>query len=427
MQNQTNHKFTATEKKIIALASLGGMLEFYDFVIYGIFSVYFASQFFPSHNSLMSIIESYVVFVLGYIARPIGGIIFSHIGDERGRKQVLVVTVVLMGLSSLGIGLLPTYNTISVAAPILLLGLRLLQGFALGGELPSSYVYIKECIPHRATMAFGIIMSGIVSGLLLGMIINFIISSLLSAPQISSFGWRIPFILGGFLCLVSYKIRQQLQETLAFERITDKPKFPIIYLLKHHLSSVLIGTVVTATLSATIVVFIIFMPTYLQKILKIDHHFVSIAALLITLITCVIAFLTGLFGEKLKLNSNLVFKRATMICVFLVAICYYLISTHAFVLGSLITLGIVTGIFTALSPAIITTLFPTKVRLSGVALCYNIGFSVFGGLAPVIIASCIDVGLNKFLTPVIYICFVYLLGLIGISLIKKHHNQELLS
>lgn len=117
-------KLTRQEKKIVGLAALGGMLEFYDFIIYGIFSVYFAHQFFPGDNQLLSVIESYVVFVLGYIARPIGGVIFSHVGDEHGRKKVLIITIILMGLSSLGIGVLPTYSQIGIAAPILLLILR---------------------------------------------------------------------------------------------------------------------------------------------------------------------------------------------------------------------------------------------------------------------------------------------------------------
>ena len=107
-------KLTNKEKKIVRLAALGGMLEFYDFIIYGVFSVYFAQQFFPGDNSLLAIIKSYVIFILGYIARPIGGILFSHIGDEHGRKKVLIITIVLMGISSLAIGLLPTYEQIGI-------------------------------------------------------------------------------------------------------------------------------------------------------------------------------------------------------------------------------------------------------------------------------------------------------------------------
>lgn len=228
----TEHNLTLTkqEKKIVTLAALGGMLEFYDFIIYGIFSVYFAHQFFPGGNEIVSIIESYVVFILGYIARPIGGIIFSHVGDEHGRKKVLIITIILMGLSSLGIGLLPTYGQIGIFAPIGLLIFRLLQGFALGGELPSTYVYINESMPKKRGTGFGITMAGVNSGLLLGMIINHSLSLTLTAQQITDFGWRIPFIIGGVLCVLSYKIRQSLQETAAFERIENKPDFPIIYL-----------------------------------------------------------------------------------------------------------------------------------------------------------------------------------------------------
>ncbi|RTL01001.1 MAG: MFS transporter [Proteobacteria bacterium] len=165
-------KLTTQEKKIVGLSALGGMLEFYDFIIYGIFSVYFAHQFFPSENELLSVIESYVVFILGYIARPIGGIIFSHVGDEHGRKKVLIITIILMGISSLGIGLLPTYAQIGWVAPLGLLSLRLLQGLALGGELPSTYVYISETMTQKRGSGFGITMTGVNSGLLLGMIVN---------------------------------------------------------------------------------------------------------------------------------------------------------------------------------------------------------------------------------------------------------------
>lgn len=198
------------ERKIVGLSALGGMLEFYDFIIYGIFSVYFAHQFFPSGNELISIIQSYVVFVLGYIARPIGGMIFSHVGDEKGRKKVLIITIILMGISSLGIGLLPTYEQIGMAAPIALLFLRLLQGLALGGELPSTFVYVSETMPNKRGSGIGLTMTGVNSGLLLGMVVNELLNFMYTKAELIEFGWRIPFIFGGILCLVSYKIRKTL-------------------------------------------------------------------------------------------------------------------------------------------------------------------------------------------------------------------------
>ena len=250
-------KLNTQEKKIVGLAALGGMLEFYDFIIYGIFSVYFAHQFFPSGNEMLSIIESYVVFVLGYIARPIGGIIFSHIGDEYGRKKVLIVTIILMGLASLGIGVMPTYQQIGIFAPIGLLLFRLIQGLALGGELPSTYVYINESMRDKEHIGFGITMTGVNSGLLLGMLINQLMNSLFDHAELTAYGWRIPFIIGGALCLVSYKIRRTLHETTAFEKIQNKPKFPLANLFKEHLPAMLAGILSTAIMAGLVVVAII--------------------------------------------------------------------------------------------------------------------------------------------------------------------------
>ena len=132
------------ERKIVGLAALGGMLELYDFAIYGMFAVYFAHQFFPSTNAYTAILETYMVFSLGFILRPLGGIIFSHIGDEYSRKNVLVYTILIWG-ASVGIAFLPTYATIGMAAPLLLLLFRLLQGLAIGGEVPTTLL-VNQCL-----------------------------------------------------------------------------------------------------------------------------------------------------------------------------------------------------------------------------------------------------------------------------------------
>lgn len=413
-------KFTAQEKKVLILSSLGGMLEFYDFIIYGIFSVYFAHQFFPTHDSLMAIIESYVVFVLGYLVRPIGGIIFSHIGDEKGRKQVLITTVVLMGVSSLGIGLLPTYASIGIFAPILLLVLRLLQGIAIGGELPSTYVYVSESIArYRSSSAFGIVMSGIISGLLLGMIINFIVSHNLTHEQITNFGWRIPFFIGGAICLISYKIRQQLQETKAFKGIANRPIFPILAVFKYHLKPLIIATIATGTLAFSIVTFVIFIPTYLLKIVKISPSLASTSSLITIIVGAVITVVTGYLIEKLGINLKKAFCRLLLISLVIVAIAFFMLSQSINnIIIPMILLGMIVGFFTITAPDFITQLFPTEVRLTGVALGYNLGFTIFGGLAPIVITSIIRSGNDKFMVPAICSIIIYILGIIAICFAK---------
>ena len=414
---------TRQERKIVGLAALGGMLEFYDFIIYGIFSVYFANQFFPGNNQLLTIIESYVVFVLGYIARPIGGIIFSHVGDEHGRKKVLIITIILMGLSSLGIGILPTYSQIGIAAPILLLLLRLTQGLALGGELPSTYVYISETMPHKRGTGFGITMTGVNSGLLLGMIINQLMNALLTPAELSNYGWRIPFIFGGMLCLISYKIRKTLQETAAFNRIHDKPEFPLAYLFKNNLNQLIAGIAVTSIMSGLVVIAIIFMPTYLHEILKIESKAISHIMPVAMICNVITIYITGKIANATP--PYIILRNLVMTTIILGPLSYWLIA-NGFWEGGIVILGILEGTAAMIIPLLITCLFPTKIRLTGVAMSYNIGFTIFGGLAPIIISWSIKSELGGiYTTPVLFLIGILIICSVGLIYAKKHSYETI--
>ncbi len=311
------------ERKIVTLAAIGGMLEFYDFIIYGVFSVYFSRQFFPSHNNLTLIIQSYFLFFLGYIARPLGGIIFSYVGDEYGRKKVLIMTIALMGMSSLGIGFLPTYSAIGMAAPFLLLILRLIQGLALGGELPATYVYIKETIEKKQGIAFGITLFGVNSGLLLGILINQILNHFLTVAQLTEFGWRLPFIFGGAICIVSYKIRKKLHETAVFQKIHDVPKLPLVYLFRHHFIEFLAATAIISVMASLVVVTMVFMPTYLHEILKIDNQSISYPMTILMVITVITIYLAGHVAQYLEPSTLL--KGLLVLSCFLIPLSYFLI------------------------------------------------------------------------------------------------------
>lgn len=410
------------EKKIVGLAALGGMLEFYDFIIYGIFSVYFASQFFPSGNQIISIIESYVVFVLGYIARPIGGMIFSHVGDEHGRKKVLIITIVLMGASSLGIGLLPTYASIGYAAPIGLLVLRLLQGLALGGELPSTYVYISESMPQKRGSGFGITMTGVNAGLLLGMAINQLLNLSFNTEQLTAYGWRIPFIIGGALCLISYKIRKTLQETAAFNKIHDKPEFPLAYLFKHNLPQMIAGIATTAIMSGLVVVAIIFMPTYLHNILKVENRTISLIMTFAMLSNVLMIYILGKVANTT--SPYLILRNLLIASVILIPFSYWLISLQFYAAGTII-LATLEGAAAMIIPYLVTCLFPAKIRLTGVAMCYNIGFTIFGGMAPIIISSGIKADYGIYATPLIYMFVIIIVCAIGLGYAKRHSHQAI--
>ncbi|HSW94500.1 MAG TPA: MFS transporter [Gammaproteobacteria bacterium] len=423
----STYTFTRQEKKIITLAALGGMLEFYDFIIYGVFSVYFAHQFFPATSGLVTVMESYLVFVLGYLARPIGGIIFSHIGDEYGRKKILMLTIILMGIASAGIGLLPTYAEIGFAAPVLLLILRLTQGLALGGELPGTYVYIAETMSEKRGMAFGLTMAGVNSGLLLGMFVNFLLNYFLTMEQLTRFGWRLPFIVGGAVCIVSYRIRKTLQETTAFQKIQDKPTLPLIYLLKHHLIKCLSGIALVSLMSGLAVAAVIFMPTWLKEMVGLDAGSISRLMMIVMVLNIVTIYFTGKLTARY--GSFAVLKNLLLLSGFLIPFGYFLIS-HGYITFGLVIIGCLEGAAVMITPCVIATLFESKIRLTGVALSYNIGFTLFGGLGPLVITNAIRAGHGIYVTPCVYLLVMAVVcagGLVCLGLSRKEVQKGVLA
>lgn len=387
------------QKKIVLLSSLGGLLEFYDFTVYGLFAVYFAHQFFPSHNEFIALMASYSVFVVGYIVRPIGGILFSHIGDEIGRKTVLILTMILMGVASLGMGLLPTYAQIGVAAPLLMLLLRLIQGLAIGGELPSMIVYVAETMPRKRGYGLGGVFSGTVAGLIPGMLINLLIVHYFSTEQILSYGWRIPFVLGGLLCIIAYFVRKELHETIAFKKIKQHKSAPFFEVLHHHLGKVFIGAGLVSIMAMPIILLIIFMPTYLTKFAGIEPKVASDAILVSSVISVIAIYFMGILANKF--NPIKLMRISLVLIVIFAGLCYTLISHKVDLILALSLFAVFQGGLVTLPAIIISYIFPTNIRLTGVALSYNLSFVLFGGLTPIVMTSLIvETGLT-YIIPVL--------------------------
>lgn len=394
-----SYNLDSEQRKVVLLSSMGGLLEFYDFTIYGLFAGYFAHQFFPAHDEFISIIASYSVFVVGYVVRPVGGIIFSHIGDAIGRKTVLIMTMVLMGVASVGIALLPTYEQIGIYAPALMLLFRLIQGLAIGGELPSMIVYVSESMPDKRAQGMGGIFSGTVAGLIPGMLINLAIVKFLTPEAINSYGWRIPFLVGGLLCFIAYRVRRELHESIAFKKVHKHESLPFAELLQHHLGKVLIGAGLVSIMATPIILAIIFMPTYLTKIVKADPSAVSQAVLIATFISVASIYIMG----KL-LNTQNLFKLSYISLVGLLlsaVICYSMIAMNLNLIIALAIFAVFQGFLVTIPPIFLSHLFPIEVRLTGVALSYNISFVLFGGVTPIVVTSMIEKTGMIYFTPVL--------------------------
>jgi MFS family permease len=298
--------FDASESKVLRLGFLTAMLELYDFAIYTFFSLYFSSYVFPNNNHLISIIESYSIFVLGFMIRPFGGIFFSIIGDLYGRKIVLFITVIIMGLASFGISALPGYVQIGFFSPLLLLLLRLLQGFAISGELPVMYVYVQESIKQNKDLAFSIIILGVNSGYLLGAIVNLTLGQIYSVNELQNYAWRIPFFIGGLLCFLSYFVRKSLNETEGFMHNLQKAANPLRTMVKHYKNPFLIATGVATLMSTFAVITIMFMPAYLHEILKINLHQINSIMLIATIFNCLTIITCGYLSIYIRTRNIII-------------------------------------------------------------------------------------------------------------------------
>lgn len=201
MQIDQSRRLNRQDYKTLALAALGGALEFYDFIIFVFFAAVIGDLFFPADiPEWLRQLQTFGIFAAGYLARPLGGLIMAHFGDSQGRKKMFSLSILLMAVPTLAMGLLPTYASIGIAAPLLLLLLRMLQGAAIGGEVPGAWVFVAEHVPEkRIGFACGTLTAGLTFGILLGSLVATLITTTMSAQTIAETGWRIPFLLGAVL------------------------------------------------------------------------------------------------------------------------------------------------------------------------------------------------------------------------------------
>ncbi|HEX9449582.1 MAG TPA: MFS transporter, partial [Dongiaceae bacterium] len=258
--------------KTLGLAALGGALEFYDFVIFVFFTATIGQLFFPPDiPDWLRQLQAYGIFAAGYFARPLGGLIMAHFGDRAGRKRMFTLSVFLMAVPTLLIGFLPVYSSIGYFAPLALLVLRVLQGAAIGGEVPGAWVFVAEHVPaRRIGFACGLLTSGLTAGILIGSLVATGINLSLTPDQIHDYGWRLPFIAGGFFGFFAVYLRSWLQETPIFIEIQRRKalslELPLKAVLKYHGKAVLVSVLATWTLTAAIVVLILMTPNLLQKL-----------------------------------------------------------------------------------------------------------------------------------------------------------------
>ncbi|WGF89953.1 MFS transporter [Marinivivus vitaminiproducens] len=375
--------------RTLALSALGGALEFYDFIIFVFFVTVLGHLFFPPGIPDWVVqLQAFAIFAAGYIARPLGGIVLAHYGDKLGRKQMFMVSILLMAVSTLGMGLLPTYAQIGIAAPILLLTLRVLQGAAIGGEIPGAWVFVSEHVPSRRVgLACGILTCGLTAGILLGSLVATAINTAFTAETIQAWAWRVPFLLGGVFGLIGVYLRRWLSETPVFRAMKERKalaeELPVKAVIRDHGAAVILSMLLTWMLAASIVVVILMTPTLLQTIYGIPAPTALAANSVATLFLSIGCIVTGLLCDRFGAGKVLMGGS-----VLLGGVLYILYGTVGDMPGSLFPLyglaGFLVGTIAAV-PYVMVHAFPPAVAFSGVSFAYNVGYAIFGGLTPLMV------------------------------------------
>lgn len=379
-------------KKTFTILTLGAILEYYDFAIYIFFAKSIGTDIIPIHDEIINLVVMLAIFAIGALVRPIGGLIFAHFGDINGRKQSFAFSILLMAIPTFIIAFIPNYKIIGVSGTFLLLLLRAIQSFAIGGEIPASIVFAYELSKQKSkALNTNIVVAGTNIGLFAASIICTYLLKHVN-PNISA--WRIAFIIGGLFGIVSYFLRKNLQETPEFNNIQDIIKAnkhaPLKQLVKTNSVEIFQMTSFGCFVASTIAVFSMFMPNYLstfhhiplEKVMSLNSY--SMAIFIIS------ALIAGkfdyLFCRKFLIVSICLFD---MIVIYL----FHNYSKLNFTTIEMIHLGLLfyIGIICGRLPVLVASFFPTSVRYSGVALSYNISFGIVAGLSQVILLSLIKV------------------------------------
>ncbi|HBZ15084.1 MAG TPA: MFS transporter [Pantoea sp.] len=411
MDSHTSRRLNGQDYKTLSLAALGGALEFYDFIIFVFFAAVIGELFFPPDiPEWLRQVQTFAIFAAGYLARPLGGIIMAHFGDKVGRKKMFSLSILLMALPTLAMGALPTYASIGIAAPLLMLLMRVLQGAAIGGEVPGAWVFVAEHVPEkRIGFACGTLTAGLTAGILLGSLVATVLNTALSPAAIRDHGWRIPFFLGGIFGLLAMYLRRWLHETPVFQQLQQRKaladKLPLQTILTNHKRGIVISMLLTWLLSACIVVVILMAPTLMQK-----QHGISAAlslqansvATIMLLLGCIIAgWLVDRFGAARTLVVGSILLAIASWNFF-----HQLGNTPEMLFVWYGLAGLSVGVV-GVVPFVMVHAFPAAVRFTGISFSYNVSYAIFGGLTP------ISVTLMMSLTPMAPAWYVLALAVMG--------------
>ena len=403
--------------RVVLASFIGTTIEWYDFFIYGTAAALaFPKLFFPSEDEFVGSIAAYASFAIGFFMRPIGGIIFGHFGDRIGRKAMLVTTLVMMGLATFAIGLLPTYESIGIAAPILLITLRLVQGLGVGGEWGGAVLMVVEHGHSKHRGLYGsCVQMGVPVGLLLASAVFYVFSSL-PEDQFLAWGWRVPFLLGILLLAVGLFIRFQVFESPMFTKLQEKKSvspLPILEVFKKYRRSVALAMGARFAENACFYIFSVFVLSYAVDHLKLERSLILKGVWIAAAVQTIVIPFAGILSDRIG-RRPVYLAGAIFVGLFAFPF-FWLIETKVTLLIWLAIVIALIGHSLMYGPqaAFFSELFGTRVRYSGASVGYQLASPLAGGIAPMVATA-----LLKWSNGESWPISVYLIATAGITVLS---------
>jgi MHS family proline/betaine transporter-like MFS transporter len=415
----------ARSTRAILAASLGNLLEWYDFSVYALFAVYIGANFFPAESSGAGLVKAFLVFGLGFVVRPLGSVVIGVYGDRAGRKAALTATILAMAAGTLVIAVAPAYAAIGLGAPLLLLMGRLLQGFSAGGEIGSAAAFLVEHAPPQRRGLFTAWLQGSMGmSNILGALVAFGVTAWLPAHEIIRWGWRIPFFIGLSIVPLGLYLRSTLEETPAFQTELSAsraahPAPPLATLFREYWRPLLRGFAIAILWAVAVYVLLIFMPVFVQKAFGFTAAQSFGASLVENLMFVSGCFLFGAVADRIGAERMLTVGALALLLGVPPLFLWLNISRSEPVLILVLAgFGLLAASYTSVAPMMLSALFPTRLRATGISITYNAAFTLFGGFAPAILTWFTGTAAGTVFAPAWYLGAAALPALIAIALPK---------
>jgi MHS family proline/betaine transporter-like MFS transporter len=428
-ESKPSHPLRGRQGRRSTLAgAVGNVIEWYDFSLYGFFAPVLARLFFPQQSETAALLATFGVFAAGFLMRPLGAVIFGQIGDRYGRRRVLVWSVAMMALPTLALGLLPTFAQVGVLAPLLLVAVRLFQGLSVGGEFTGSVTYMVETAPPgRRGLAGSWANVGGNVGMLLGVGVAALMTTSLSDAALDSWGWRLPFIVGGALGMVSILLPLSLSESELFQHdLFHAGDSPLRQALTNDRSTTLRALVFACGYGVAFYLPLVYLPTYAARFADISLG----AALRAN--TIALAILTVLVPVTAIVSDRWIRRRTVLVIAF-VAVAALAIPAFELVRGGgfgeallgQVLFAVLLALPLGVAPAMLAEQFPTADRETAYSLAYNVGFGVAGGTAP-LIATWLIAAVGAQLAPAGYLVALALVAALAATAMPDRSRDDLL-